>query len=126
MRIALVLLVGVVVSGCAQYRWVKQGASDSDFAQDRYACERESAAMYPPAMVQQQTSPGFVAPPPRTVTNCQATGYGQVNCTSQQQGAMASIYNQPPTYAAIDANGNARVEAWRSCLVARGYRKERE
>jgi len=39
MRRAVVLLSALAALGCAGERWVREGASEAQFAQDRQACE---------------------------------------------------------------------------------------
>ena len=40
-RIILAVLIAVTLGGCAQYMWVKNGATDAEFRKDRYECERD-------------------------------------------------------------------------------------
>lgn len=119
MKVLLIVTV-VALAGCASQKWSRTGSNESEFRQEAYDCQQQAAASYPSAFVQQQTSPGFVAAPQPTTTNC--TIYGNTaNCQSQATGASAAIYNRPPSYMTVDANQGNRNGAYRSCMFARGW-----
>ncbi len=40
-RLPLLLVVGVLASGCAQTVWTKSGLTEAEFRADDYACERD-------------------------------------------------------------------------------------
>ena len=109
MKIAIgftTLLLMISIAGCGM-GWTRPNTSEEEFRQDRYACEREAASMYPIAM--QPSGPGYQAPAQTTCTN-----YGiQSICTT-----TPASYTPAPLY---DSNANARSGAIDSCLQARGY-----
>ncbi|VTU44012.1 hypothetical protein [Variovorax sp. RA8] len=53
MRFILIAAVAVFAAGCAQPVWVKPGASQSDFATDRYTCMQDSQQRVGGAVVNQ-------------------------------------------------------------------------
>jgi hypothetical protein len=112
-----------VLSGCAQYQWQKQGATQAEFNSDSYACELDAAHAYPTAMVRQQTHPGYTSP---AITNCTSNGsaYGSGNMVYGN--GSTNCYTTPgqtvaPTYINVDQNEGNRTAIYKSCLVARGY-----
>ncbi len=109
MKIALAfvsLLLLVSIAGCGM-GWRRPNTSEAEFYQDRYACEREAASMYP--IVMRPSGPGNQTP---AQTDC--TSYGnQISCTTSP-----GSYVPAPQY---DSNANARSSAVSSCLEARGY-----
>lgn len=53
MRLLLIAVAAVLAAGCAQPVWVKPGASQNDFANDRYTCMQESQQRVGGAFVNQ-------------------------------------------------------------------------
>lgn len=49
MRVAFLIVVGLVLSGCGTIVWNKAGATSQDYATDSYTCERDerSAGLVP-------------------------------------------------------------------------------
>ena len=118
-------LVAVVTAlgGCATSGgWYRPNTSADQYYPDAYQCQQAAASSYPVAMVQRMTSPGYQAPQSQSSqSNCTVIG-NQVNCTSQQTGNSAAVFNRPPQYISEDANAENRSYAMRSCLLAKGYR----
>lgn len=113
------LLLASLLAGCAT-NWTKPGATQDDLYRDRYACQQQAAAMYPPQPVQVMTSPGFQPPPAPARTDC--TMYGN-QMTCQSAGGVHAMA-VPPSYQTQDANADARWYAVRNCLLAKGYRQQ--
>lgn len=107
MRSRALYALAAVLAGCATGSWYRPDTTEQQFLADKWACEREAAAAYPPAMV---TSGGYATP---SSTTCTSAGYGMVNCVTtpgvQVPGATG------------DVNIGARATAMRSCLRAKGY-----
>lgn len=110
------LCVLLLLSGCAQYRWFKPGATQSDFNVDSYECQVQAAAVYPTHVVSQQITPTYVNP---STTNCHTTGYvygrASVHCTTTP-GAVV-----PGVVSTIDVNARNRDQIKKNCMVARGW-----
>lgn len=123
MALACSLLSAIFVSGCAQYQWHKQGATQNDFDRDKYECQTEAAITYPTQVVTRQITQGYSTP---STTNCYGSGsaygnygysYGNsnVNCTT-----MPGQY-VPGVSSTVDVNAKNRAEAAKQCMYARGY-----
>ena len=41
-RLMLVILVGLMLSGCASTKWCKPGATQNDFTRDKYDCDMKT------------------------------------------------------------------------------------
>lgn len=111
------------LSGCAQYKWQKYGATQSDFNHDIYECQTEAARTYPTQVVTQQITSGYTTP---STTNCYGTGsaygnsgyvYGNsnVNCTSTPG------QNVPGVTTTVDVNAKNRSQAEKQCMYVRGW-----
>jgi hypothetical protein len=107
MKLALWMLVAPsLLSGCAG-GWTRPNTTETQFHQDRFACEQQAAGMYPVAMA--PSGIGYQMP---ATTTCSTYG-NQTNCTT-----TPGMYTPPPQ---SDVNGVARAASIRSCLQARGY-----
>jgi hypothetical protein len=100
------VLAAVALSGCAG-GWHRANTTEQEFLADRWACERESAQAYPPAMA---TTGGYQGP---AHTNCTAVSYGMVNCTTTPGVTVPGVTS--------DQNALPRVLALRRCLQSKGY-----
>lgn len=119
-RLLLVILV-LHLSGCAHYQWVKDGATQSDFARDSYECQKEAALLYPAQVVTRQLMSGYTTD---ATTSCTGSGstfgnstYNNLNCTT-----TPGRYIAPVTYEA-DVNATNRAESAKSCMYARGWQR---
>jgi hypothetical protein len=110
------LLWAMLLSGCAQYKWQKYGATQSDFNRDTYECQTEAARTYPTQMVTQQITPGYATP---STTNCYGNSAGNgdtyINCTT-----MPGQYVRGAEMT-LDANSGNRSQAANQCMYARGW-----
>src|SRR5262245_4348150 len=52
-RCTIILVTLAVMSGCAKKMWMKDGATQDEFARDRYQCIQESKVPYSQAYVNQ-------------------------------------------------------------------------
>ena len=122
-KLILFLLVLSMLSGYAQYRWQKYGASQSDYNRDVYKCQTEAARTYPTHMVTQQITSGYSTP---STTNCYGSGsayggYGSVygnsnvNCTTNPGSYV------PGVQSTSDANAGNRKQAFNQCMYARSW-----
>ncbi|HEY0294046.1 MAG TPA: hypothetical protein VGC69_01790 [Bordetella sp.] len=100
-------LLALVLSGCTQYQWYKDRATQDDYNQDTYACDMESAHAYPAVPAIGIVSPGFMTPPR---TYCRARG-----CYTSPG------YYIPPDMGTVDLNEDNRSEAAKRCMYARGW-----
>lgn len=104
----LMMAIGIVfLSGCAQYQWVKRGASPADFQRDDYACRDEAARLPPPQQVPQAAVADTAAP---GQTDCRAAG--DLACAGAQEA---------PAVAYADENEKRRRFARWDCLSAKGW-----
>lgn len=103
MKATMLAIISVLLlTGCAV--WHKPGATQQDFNQDKYQCERESLQMYPPSY--NSTNSGYN-------TTCQNLGGGMVSCNTQ---------NNPTS--GFDTNQLSRSFAWKNCMQARGWSQQ--
>lgn len=105
-------VVALLVSACAA-GWQHPTKGEAAFNQDRYECQQQAAASYPPNMIQPQAPPPYQAP---STTTCRNNGYGQLNCSTVPGQVVPQIQPMPQ-----DANAMARVGAFSMCMQARGY-----
>lgn len=112
MRNMLLVVVIALLSGCAQYQWMKPGASQLDFQQDGYVCSSEAARLYPPQQVPMQIGSGYTSP---SHTSCNPFGIS-VNCTT-----TGGQYT-PPSVVYVDGNEDNRTVAARQCMAMKGWR----
>ena len=104
-KVILCLLVGSMLSGCAQYRWKKDGSTKNEFERDKYECQSEASRLYPAQYIRDD----YVLSP--ATTNCTNWGYS-INCTTQPPVTLESTK---------DMNASNRNESMKQCLLARGY-----
>ena len=106
---ALVMLL----AGCAQYEWHKDGAGQIDFDRDVYECQTEAAKLFPAQFV--TYSVGSYSQGPST-TNCFGAG-SSITCSTDQE-----IQRTPSSYS-VDANAKNRDNTLIRCIHARGWKK---
>jgi len=122
-KIFSLLLTMSIFTGCAQYRWQKEGATKSDFNRDRYECQIEATMIYPVHNEDVPVTPDYTSP---TITNCSGNDSGyisngriygntNVNCISTPGRRM------PGASVTIDTNTRNRSEIRNQCLQARGW-----
>lgn len=110
-KLFLAVFCMVALSGCAGMKWTHPTKNEQQFHADNFDCEQRAASIYPTAIVQSQTSAGYVG---TSSTTCNRIGT-QLNCTS-----TPATYT-PPTTMSYDANGMARTNAIGTCLRSLGY-----
>lgn len=102
-----VAVLTVLVSGCfsteVQY---KQGVSSVQRSKDEAACLRNSTASYPVRTVKQRTPKIYVP--------------GNRVCNAGRCYGRPAYWTGGDVYT-VDANKNARAQAYRQCLGAQGY-----
>lgn len=116
-RFYFATIVGLLLTGCAQYKWQKSGATQADFNRDKYECQREAAQVYPPQVVRQQITTGYTTP---STTNCSSTGstygnYSYTNCTTTPGQYV------PGASTDTDVNADSRERMGKQCMYARGW-----
>ncbi len=110
MKAQLILLAVVLLSGCVQYDWYKDGASSEQKERQVLACEAASLKALPPNL---QT---------RTQTS-QTTGSS--NCEAGVKdscGKNNKVYTQTD-YQSSDVNEDARWVLVKDCMYQQGWRQ---
>lgn len=112
-KLVTILLVGFMLSGCAQYQWEKSGATSRELNKDLYRCQTEAAKTFPTYMVTGQDNAGFTD---TATTRCDSysTTLGKESRTSNVDCTTTAL----PT---TDANANNRDRATEQCMYARGW-----
>lgn len=112
------LLLALLVSSCATYKWVKPGANESDFNSDRYNCQMDATKSYPPVYQEQ------------VVYDAYAGLRGKSSCSSNvnQIGNYRTIDTEcndrnypPPTTQQVDLNTGSRGSFYSSCMNSKGW-----
>lgn len=106
MKIAL-LALPLALAGCASNSWFRPGSTEQEFHADRYECMSGAHAAIPQANAQ---FGGYRGPATATCTTIGNT----TNCTGQP-----GIRTAPVT---VDMNNGARQEAFKACMMGRGWR----
>lgn len=113
-RVSSFLAIPLVLTACAQFQWLKPGATQQDFNRDSYECTTEAARTFPAMAVSYQITNGSTQP---AYTNCSGVG-NSVNCTTTGGGY------KPGQSVVVDANKNNRDNAAYQCMLARGWTRQ--
>ncbi|RJX31984.1 MAG: hypothetical protein C4516_04900 [Oxalobacter sp.] len=112
-----------LLSGCAQYQWQKNGATQADLNRDTYDCQKEAAQAYPAKLVREQTRAAYVTP---STTNCTTSesshgnrGHNHANSTTSCTTTPGKYV--PPHFTTVDINANNRAAMAKQCMHARGW-----
>mgnify|MGYP007091129012 CR=1 FL=1 len=143
--LSLLILSGLLLGGCTQWVWVKNGepVSGVEFDSDSLDCKTHAGRLFPYAGVSVVTQPAHVIPPspPRRV--CEQAGAGG-QCTGQRHALLLSArqlvgvaclhalqahQRQHLGHAAgafclrqvVDANGASRNDYWHTCMGSKGW-----
>ncbi len=112
MRVAVVSVALVLLSGCANY-WLKPGATKQSFNNDKAQCMAQAYLAAPITNTPVHLGSGYTTP---SSANC--IEYGNiVNCTG-----YPSTY-VPPTVVSVDMNTPARTAMVDACMRGLGYTK---
>ena len=112
MRVAVVSVALVLLSGCANY-WLKPGATKQSFNNDKAQCMAQAYLAAPITNTPVHLGSGYTTP---SSANC--IEYGNiVNCTG-----YPSTY-VPPTVVSVDTNTPARTAMVDACMRGLGYTK---
>lgn len=106
---ALVMLL----AGCAQYEWHKDGAGQIDFDRDVYECQTEAAKLFPAQFVTYSVGSHSQGP---STTNCFGAG-SSITCSTDHG------IQRPPSSYSVDANAENRYDALKQCIHARGWKR---
>lgn len=109
-KLTLLVVLAASLFGC--YKWYHPTKGKSEFGEDKYTCERESAQTYPVVMQRQTYGAGYQAP---SQTNCHTDYFGNTNCTT-----TPGAYTPPPS-TTVDANQWNRMGAFTSCMESKGW-----
>lgn len=102
----------LLLSGCAQYVWVKPAGDPATYPADNYACKQDSLSAAPPVYQVYEPSPSG---PDVVRTDCIQKGSRQ-RCYAR---VVSEGYQPPPQ--AIDLNRSARSDLYNACMNARGW-----
>jgi len=112
-----VLLLAVPLSSCAEYVWVKPGATQAELEIANGRCLASSYSSIPAAPETVMLGTGYTTP---TNTNCARLG-NSLNCTT-----TGGQY-QPPASFTIDGNSGVREQVFMGCMAGHGWvRRRRE
>ncbi len=102
----------LLLSGCAQYVWVKPVGDPGSFPGDTYACKQESLSAAPPVY---QIYEPYPSGPEVVRTDCIQNGPRQ-RCRTR---VISEGYQPPPQ--AVDLNRGNRSDLYGACMNARGW-----
>ena len=119
MRVVATLGLIAVLSGCAA-DYYKPGASDRDLANDRAACNAQAVQDAPPKMTSAPFGSGSGYNNAANA-NCFG-GFGAVTCNPLNPGGGG--YVPPPSFP-TDINGGKRNALFESCMVDRGWLRQK-
>jgi hypothetical protein len=106
-RIGVLLLVGLVLAGCAE-RWQKPGATEAEFRTMEAQCTAHANDRWPPMLRQEMMMPPRYVPP---VRRCDARG----NCT------WYGGWWEPPVMTVVDDHDRPRRQERRACYMGNGW-----
>jgi hypothetical protein len=106
----MLAFLAMVLNGCAS-GWVKQGATEAEFQQDRFSCDQYSWQAFPVANQVTVLSGGYQTP---INTNCQRFG-NQTSCQTTGGQYVA------PITTSSDSNSVNRAFAFKGCMNSKGY-----
>jgi hypothetical protein len=112
MRMVLLMAsLAVTVGGCAVYGeyWYRPGGTEAQYEAAAANCERAAMARFPPMTM---GTPGYFATQDEW---CQPTA-GGTNCTIINPGYLPQVRSE------ADTNDGPRENAFRSCMLAGGWR----
>ncbi|MBA4390496.1 MAG: hypothetical protein C0399_06125 [Syntrophus sp. (in: bacteria)] len=110
-----ILLLFLLIPGCAEYAWYNPNKGQAGFDQDNYRCLQETSKLYPPQFATRQLTSGYQAP---STTNCYDYG-GHIQCQTTPG------YHSPPVTTIEDANQTNRQNAFNACMHASGWSLQR-
>lgn len=105
------------LGGCAQYQWVKPGASLQEFQRDHYHCLKESLDQAPP--VYQTIDPSGGMPVREKLRSICSEQAGLTDCSVKRQQEYGGM---PYT---TDLNEPTRAGLYSACLNAQGWQQVR-
>ncbi len=108
-----ILAALLLLSGCAQYVWVKPAGDPGTFPGDSYACKQESLATAPPVY---QIYEPYPSGPDVVRTDCFQDG-PQQRCRTR----IISHQDYTPPPHAVDLNRGNRADLYNACMGARGW-----
>ena len=117
--LSLLILSGLLLGGCTQWVWVKNGepVSGVEFDSDSLDCKTHAGRLFPYAGVSVVTQPAHVIPPspPRRV--CETRG-PDTTCVHYPGSPPLFV---PEQRQVVDANGASRNDYWRTCMGSKGW-----
>lgn len=117
--LSLLLFSGLLLGGCTQWVWVKNGepVSGVEFDRDSLDCKTQASRLFPYAGVSVVTQPAHVIPPSPPQRVCETHG---------RDTTCVHYPGSPPVFVAeqrqiVDANGASRNDYWRTCMGSKGW-----
>lgn len=116
MKLTVLFLVTLPLVGCASYRWIKAGSTESEFNSDRYGCQKDSMQAYSPNVQN------------KVFYDAYANVRGKSKCTTTAQYGGNALdtecdngnYPAPATQQ-VDVNEEGRNNFFKSCMVSKGW-----
>lgn len=112
-RLAVLLSLSVVLSGCTQYVWTKQFGDPQSFAADNYDCKQNAMNTAPPVFETYGSYP--YRHPDLVYTDCHPRGHHDI-CRTR---VVSHGYAPPPS--TVDLNARNRNDLYNSCMNAKGW-----
>ncbi|OUL98803.1 hypothetical protein [Variovorax sp. JS1663] len=119
MRFLLITAAAVLAAGCAQPVWVKPGASQNDFASDRYTCMQDSQQRVGGAVVNQfgGSATNTVVTNGNLFGSCMnAKGWYLTRPNAQQQSPSAGATPSAPSNPLAEVDREASRQAEATCV----------
>lgn len=104
------LMAAVLLSGCTQYHWYKDGASYEQKERQALSCEAESLRALPPNVQRSGESTQTTGS-----TNCEAG-------VKHSCGKKNKVYTET-TYDTRDVNSDGRDVLMKDCMYQKGWRQ---
>lgn len=111
LRPTWVLMLALLLSGCARMVWEKPGANEGEFEATKGHCIGQAYAQLPPALATTTVGSGYITP---SYTSCSGGPY-VASCTTTGGQYV------PPSVVQYDANASARVSVFKGCMYANGW-----
>ncbi|MGB3425002.1 MAG: hypothetical protein WBF84_14470 [Castellaniella sp.] len=114
MRRLLAAVFVLMLGGCAQYQWVKPGATQQEQDRDNYACLGEATKLYPPKQVPRIARTAYTTP---KKTSCETVGK-KLECVTTGGDYV------PEQIEYVDGNADGRNHMVKQCMGMKGWRWE--
>ena len=110
----LLLVTALLLSGCAQYVWMKPAGDPSTFPNDNYNCKQSALTNAPPVFQTYGAYPMHM--PPDVRTRCIGDGHHRTCKTI----IVDHDHYVPPPHT-VDLNAGTRNDLYNACMSAQGW-----